>query len=621
MKQLTLFCFIIFSQFCFSSNIDKPDLKDFFILLEKLEYKKADSIITKLSDSNLHFSLKTMCQVLYHSGQNRVIDSIKVSELKSSEDNTYISAINDLTLGYYYLYNDPESQNSFNSFFRAKQKIDALSDIHFKKICLLALLQLYSKEIVQSNEQYKIYLDEFIELSNSNIDEFWKLYYSNYFYSTSIFTPIEAFYKSSKQLINYLDSIKTNSPIKSYLYKDIGLYFKTLKDSEKAIFHYLKAIEHAQNLPFLQYVRFNSYLDLAEIESKNKNYTKAKNYLNQASKHYNKSDKLKSKFIHERYGIADFYKNIGKYDSAYYHLENSTIIEAKIGYKKNTLRISELEVELGTAEKEKENLILSEQKTKNRNIAFALAGLVLFSSITFLLIQKNTKRKQLLAEQEKELETQKLTTVLKEQELTSIDAMIKGQEKERQRIANDLHDDLGGLMTTVKWHFNSLKENKSPELYNTTTKLIDEAYNKIRSIAHSKNSGVLAKKGLLKAINDMAKTISESNKLNIEVIDHGLDNRLENSLELTIFRVIQELITNIIKHAKATEATIHITNHDDSLNIMVEDNGKGFNIKTITKSSGMGIHSIEKRIENLGGTVTIESKINKGTTIIIDIPS
>ena len=283
--------------------------------------------------------------------------------------------------------------------------------------------------------------------------------------------------------------------------------------------------------------------------------------------------------------------------------------------------MNELETKYQTADKEKQILIEQQKKKQFRNGVIAMGSILILGSLVFLLIQKNTKRKQLLAIQEKELESQKVTTLLKEQELTAIDAMIEGQEKERQRIANDLHDDLGGLMATVKLHFNALKEKQSPELYDKTNKLLDKAYHKVRSVAHAKNSGVMAKKGLLKALNDMAKTVSQSNQLQVDVLDHGLDERLENSLELTIFRIVQELITNVIKHANASEATIHITKHDDSLNIMVEDNGKGFDTKRIVKKSGMGIHSIDKRIENLGGTVTIESEIKKGTTIIIDIPS
>nr|WP_256259885.1 sensor histidine kinase [Winogradskyella luteola] len=199
--------------------------------------------------------------------------------------------------------------------------------------------------------------------------------------------------------------------------------------------------------------------------------------------------------------------------------------------------------------------------------------------------------------------------------------MIEGQEKERQRIANDLHDDLGGLMATVKLHFNALKDKDSPELYEKTNNLIEEAYQKVRSVAHAKNSGVIAKQGLLKAVRHMAEKISASNEIQIDVLDHGLDNRLENSLELTSFRIIQELITNVIKHAEASEATIHLTNHEDSINIMVEDNGKGFNPSQVTKTKkGMGISSIDKRVEHLDGKLTIESEKNKGTTVIIDIP-
>ena len=199
--------------------------------------------------------------------------------------------------------------------------------------------------------------------------------------------------------------------------------------------------------------------------------------------------------------------------------------------------------------------------------------------------------------------------------------MIEGQEKERQRIANDLHDDLGGLMATVKLHFNALKDKKSPELFDKTNTLIDEAYNKVRSVAHAKNSGVIAKHGLLKSVKEMANKISISNQLEIEVIEYGLETRLENSLELTLFRIIQELISNAVKHAQASEISIHITNHGDMINLMVEDNGKGFNASQITKTNkGMGINSIDKRVEHLDGKMTIESEKNKGTTIIIDIP-
>jgi signal transduction histidine kinase len=107
----------------------------------------------------------------------------------------------------------------------------------------------------------------------------------------------------------------------------------------------------------------------------------------------------------------------------------------------------------------------------------------------------------------------------------------------------------------------------------------------------------------------------------VTVNEHGLDDRLENATEIALFRIIQELITNTIRHANASEANIHLTRHNDYLNIMVEDNGDGFDTNGITlKADGMGIKSIDKRVAFLGGTMNIESERGQGSTVIIEIP-
>ncbi|MCB0375746.1 MAG: ATP-binding protein, partial [Sinomicrobium sp.] len=274
--------------------------------------------------------------------------------------------------------------------------------------------------------------------------------------------------------------------------------------------------------------------------------------------------------------------------------------------------------------KEKElNLLKEQQKNRrNTNLLIGAAGVLILGGVIALLLQNNTTKKRKIAEQQQQLEKQKVETLIKEQELLSIDAMIAGQEKERLRVANELHDDLGSLMATVKLHFDNIKANKEDPALQHTHRLLDQAYQKIRGISHAKNSGVLAAQGLLPAVQKMAKNISAANTLAIEVFDFGLENRMENSLELTIFRIIQELVTNIIKHAEATKADIQLTQHKDSLNIIIEDNGKGFDVsKMKTSDKGMGLHSIEKRVEHLEGDFTIESIMNRGTTIIIDIPT
>jgi signal transduction histidine kinase len=157
-------------------------------------------------------------------------------------------------------------------------------------------------------------------------------------------------------------------------------------------------------------------------------------------------------------------------------------------------------------------------------------------------------------------------------------------------------------------------------LFQKTDELIEEAYQQVRTIAHAANAGVSAKDGLLPAVKHFASKVSLMNHLTIEVEDHGMDETLENTMEITIFRIVQELITNVIKHARATEVIIHLTRYEDSINVMVEDNGIGFDINRIRPDMTMGLYSIQKRIENLGGRVTVDSIIQKGTTVIIDIP-
>lgn len=402
-----------------------------------------------------------------------------------------------------------------------------------------------------------------------------------------------------------------------------SLYSSKIKNQDSAIYHYNEALRYyfSDTLNYKNLnIEFNLYNNLGNAYRRKREFNTALKYYNRAEAlELPKFNRKSKKILYSNIDATYYY--MSDWENAYDYLYKYDSIKDIINLKEQNSSITDIEEKYENEQLKVENLKSEVKRKQNQNIAIGLAGSLALGSIIAFLLFKNTKRKQLLAEQQKELETQKLATVLKEQELTSIDAMIEGQEKERQRIANDLHDDLGGLMATVKLHFNALKEKQTPELYTKTNELIDEAYNKVRTVAHAKNSGVIAKQGLLKAINEMAHNVSASNKIIIDVIDHGLENRLENSLELTIFRIVQELITNVIKHANATEVTIHITNHDDSLNIMVEDNGKGFNPSQITKTNkGMGISSIDKRVEHLNGTMTIESDKNQGTTIIIDIP-
>lgn len=250
-------------------------------------------------------------------------------------------------------------------------------------------------------------------------------------------------------------------------------------------------------------------------------------------------------------------------------------------------------------------------------------GVMIENLVFAVLVGNKTKRvevQKITAEKNIEIAHQKNVNLLKEQELISIDAIIEGQEIERRKVADELHDDLGSLLATIKFHFENIKNQKTDTALATVQTLLDEAYTKIRGIAHTKNAGVIANQGLLPALEKMATAVSATNKMTVEIFEFGLKEKLQNSLELTIFRIIQELISNAIKHADATTVTIQLTDHNDTLNIIVEDNGKGFKFSKEYKNKGIGLTNIEKRIENLEGNFTIDSILGKGTTILIDLP-
>jgi signal transduction histidine kinase len=123
------------------------------------------------------------------------------------------------------------------------------------------------------------------------------------------------------------------------------------------------------------------------------------------------------------------------------------------------------------------------------------------------------------------------------------------------------------------------------------------------------------------AVKKMADKMTVINRLQINVIQFSLTKRFANSTEVTLFRMIQELCTNIIKHSGADEVNIYLTQHNtDSINIIIEDNGSGFDVKKIVKTDGIGLKKIEQKVEQMGGTFTIDSILTRGTTIIIDLP-
>lgn len=435
-------------------------------------------------------------------------------------------------------------------------------------------------------------------------------YYANYYFEDSIKSRTPKYYLESLKYAKGLKRISSQANI----YNNLGLFYTSYQiDSAKYYFE-KSLVTYPKEDPRL----FQAYLNYANYFQVIGQCDEALEVLKKAQSFPTEEFSLNlKKIIYKK--ISECYSDIGMPDLSLKYLKTFIVLKDSVDLMNKNLKISELNKKYQNAEKEKEIL-------EKRNWLIALGALLVILLITGSFSLKNSRRKRLLALQEKEIETQKNLTLLKEQEISTINAMVEGQEKERKRVAEDLHDNLGSVIATLKLHFENLRINRErkkidqEQLFDKTENLIDEAYQKVRSIAHAKNAGVIANQGLLFAVKLMAEKISVANTIQIDVIDYGLENSMENSLEIALFRIIQELTTNIIKHAQANHATINISLDEEDITILIEDNGIGMNTSQIDLQKGMGLHSIKTRVEHLEGTFTIDSTPSKGTTIIINIP-
>jgi len=604
-----------------------------FILTFSISFSQDDVIIDHLRNYRLE-NIYALTQDLPTNTKNEVLWQVEFLKSYHAIDSLHGNKIPNELLGRLFFYINQgdfvlyeQKDKSFESLNSYRQSLEiALETKNEVMICFVLnkILELHRLIYFYDNATYDEYLKLYKEFA---YDEFEKAKY-NYFYLILNFKDYELEYWNKEVYIE-IEKFLKNNPENHYLaartYQATSIYFeeKKLRDS---IWNYIELSQNNfEKFPYkiksFRLDQLNSYK--ARIALQEGKIQIAKEALENIN---NNSKNLMELIVN---GQKSFYSSVidtiqKNYKAAYNkYLSYERTMDTIRSLSYDNL-VTDLETKYQTEKKEKQLLIEQEENRKNRNIALSLGGGLLAVSIIGFLVYKNTKRKQRIAEQEKQLEIQEKETLLKEQEINTINAMIEGQEKERQRVASDLHDSIGATLSAAKLQFDHLNSNKNTgknldELFEKTSTLLEEAYQEVRSMAHLKNSGVLAKNGLLPALDKLARNAS-TNELNFEIAHFGLEHRLDNDKEIALFRILQELVTNIIKHAHATEATISLTQRDDMLSIIVEDNGRGFEKHKLNMNEGMGLSSLEKRIEHWEGSLEVDSSPGNGTNILIDIP-
>lgn len=318
---------------------------------------------------------------------------------------------------------------------------------------------------------------------------------------------------------------------------------------------------------------------------------------------------------------GDAQRQLGNYEQAYAALEAYQKVNEEILNDKKINAIEEWQIKYESEKKERLNQQLQQANKlqaitlSRRNIALTSSGigLLLAIGISYLLYNRRRLRQQARHQQE----------LFVQQELRT-QAIIDAEENERQRLARELHDGVGQILSAVRRKMQVLQrgDDALDGEAEESLSLLDESIREVRQLSHNMMPPALRNKNLTEALDELAARVRQTTDLEVVTEWVGAGQlQLEKSQSLMLYRAVQEMISNIIKHAQAKTLTIELVNHEKELTLMVYDDGKGFDReKMMEGGGGLGLKNIESRISFIGGRLELDTSPGNGATYIIDLP-
>lgn len=377
--------------------------------------------------------------------------------------------------------------------------------------------------------------------------------------------------KYLKESINIRERIKEYNEL-AYTYNYLGENYERKNDLKNAEFYIKKALETAKQIA-------NNKQTYEALES-----------------------------------LSDFYARNSMYDSAYTYAHKYHLFKDSL--RKDESRLIQAEL-ITKYETEKKEQTIKNQQLQIDNQRYILIGTLGISALLLLLAISAYRRSKLQ-------QAAKLQAAIIQQQEIATKGVIEAEERERKRIAAELHDGIGQLMSAAKMNLSAIRSEigfASPENeqnYDKALGLVDESCREIRNVSHNIMPNALLKSGLSNAIREFLDKI-DSRVLKVNLHVEGINERLDTNVETVLYRVIQECVNNVIKHAKASRLDISIIKDHDGMSITIEDNGVGFNTQNISKFDGIGLKNIQNRIQYLKGTVEWDAAECRGTIVSIHL--
>ena len=372
-------------------------------------------------------------------------------------------------------------------------------------------------------------------------------------------------------------------------------------------------------------------LALADLEAARQQPGRAVGYYQQALALARRTHSPESQRA-ARAGLAAAYARLGNFAQAYNEGRQAAALRDSLLDETSIRQIVEMQTRYETERKETQNRLLrkqqqlqaarlaGQQQIIRRRSVQMWAGLViagLLAGVGYLAYHRRRLRREIEFAQERQLLTQQRAA-----------AVLAAEEAERRRIGADLHDGVGQLLSVVKLHLSGLSEELESRLdpgeqqrFATAIEVVDESVREVRGISHDLLPNALLKRGLALAVREFLDRLRRPGQLNIQLETFGLAAaHLPTEVEYALYRVVQEAVQNIVKHAHATAITLQLICHPGELTLVVEDNGVGFGPAAPGAEAGIGLHNMAGRIAYLGGELLVDSSPGRGTTLTAVVP-
>jgi signal transduction histidine kinase/Tfp pilus assembly protein PilF len=427
----------------------------------------------------------------------------------------------------------------------------------------------------------------------------------------------ERFFLLSTKIREYLKDYTTLA----WNYNNLGGIYTLMNKPSDAIIFFEKALklfEENKNYDGQTSVANN----IGELYLQKGNTKQAFRYFNYSRGLYSQTNNPDN--LENLYGnLSDYYSKTGDFKTAKSYLDSLLYLKDSLSGDRLDRSMAEMQVKFDVEKKDleiakkKAELKTKEEEEFIKNIILLAVFIlvVLMFAIGFLLYRKNQLEHRA-----------KLDAEIALQKETRTKSILDAEEKERRRIAQDLHDGVGQLLSAAKLNLSNLEsklnhpsEEQRQAMQNALA-LVDDSVKEVRTVSHNMMPNTLIKLGLGSAVREFITKLGNAPNLKVDLEIIGLDSRLDNQTETVLYRVIQEIINNIIKHSKASHISMQLIRHETELSVMIEDNGIGFETGKMETFEGIGLKGIITRIEFLNGTVHFDSTIGRGTTVVIDVP-